>query len=195
MKNLFILIVLFPLVSLAQVYSKVVEIPEKSATQLYGSAIEWFVVDFAADDNMVILEDPMAGKIIGKGAIPLLERKFWVDSSSTGWRIVFKIKFLFRDGKYKCDIFNIMLGKGDFENYKEKPFKEYFDKKEYYQKASDWEWIIKNPVNGVAFTRSEAKSIADENKVVYSLIDKTEARISDLLSAIQNQMKKTEDNW
>ena len=195
MRSLFILIVLFPLVSAAQVYSKVIAVPGKSAVQLYSNAIEWFVVDFASDDNMVILEDPVAGKIIGKGTIPLSESKSWAVTSSTEWKIVFKIKLLIKDEKCKCDIFNIALGKGSFENYKEKSFDDYLAKKEYYKKASDWEWIIMNPVNGVSSSKSEAKSIAEENKAACLLIDKTEARINELLAAIQKQMKKSEDDW
>ncbi len=183
MKIIFILFVLFPFVSFAQVYSEVVEIPEKSAIQLYGDAIEWFVTEFSSDENMVLMEDPVSGKIIGRGAIDL--------SDSYGHKTKFKIRLLFKDGKSKIEIFNITISYGDDE----RPFSKIFEKKEYYQKASDWEWLVKNPTNGIAISKTDAKALAAENKKNSLLIDKTESAIMDLMSLFKIRMKKAEENW
>lgn len=183
MRNLLVLIFFLPLVSIAQTYSEVVEIPEKSAIQLYGDAIEWFVTDFSSEENMVLLEDPVSCKIIGKGAIDIPD--------SSGQRLYFKIRILFKDGKYKFEVFNITVNNGE----RETSINKYLEKREYYQKSSDWEWIIKNPSNGTPILRSEAKSIAQENKKISSLIDKTESGIKNLMSIFRTHMKKNEGNW
>ena len=67
MKKLLLFILLLPVFSFAQQYSEVVEVPGKTADQLYSSAREWFAITFKSAKDVIQMEDPTNKKIIGKG--------------------------------------------------------------------------------------------------------------------------------
>lgn len=61
-------IVLFlPFISNAQQYTEVVNANGKSSDQLYSTAREWFAESFKSANNVLQMDDPVAGKLIGKG--------------------------------------------------------------------------------------------------------------------------------
>ena len=188
MKTLLILVFFIPFLSFSQEYTEVVEVPGKTAGQLYSSAREWFAKSFISVDNTLLMDDRISGKIIAKGSIHI--------SDSTGrvvWYPNFTIKVSFKDGKYKNEITDISITTGVGENNSgtTTPFKVYLDKKEVYKKSGDPQWYITKLKIGKAAAQAAAKP----NQTMYDLICKTESEMKDLLSNMQQEMKKSEDDW
>ena len=192
MKKLVLLLAIIPFISFAQQYSEVVSMPGKTAEQLYVKAREWFAESFISADNALLMDDRISGRIIAKGSIPVLNQK-----GKLGWYANFTIKVSFKDGKYKNEVSNISVltvatdGGSDVTT----PFSAFLDKKEYYQNASDFKWIMKNPPEEIALETDAAKELARKNKSIYDLIIKTELEMKDLLSNVQSKMKETEASW
>ena len=192
MKTLLILLFFTPLFSFSQGYSEVVEVPGKTAGQLYSIAREWFAKAFISADNALLMDDLISGKIIAKGSIQIS------DSNKTVlWYPNFTIKVSFKDGRYKSEITDISIttGVSEFSSGTTTTFKEYFDKKESYRRLSDPDGLINNPLGGVKIGKAAARTLARPNKVIYDLICKTESEMKDLLSKLQKEMKMSEDDW
>ena len=188
MKTLLILVFFIPFLSFSQEYTEVVEVPGKTAGQLYSSAREWFAKSFISADNTLLMDDRISGKIIAKGSIHI--------SDSTGqvvWYPNFTIIVSFKDGRYKNEITDISITSGVGENSSgtTTPFKEYLDKKEVYKKTSDPGWYI----NKLKIGKAAARVAAKPNQTMYDLICKTESGMKDLLSNLQQEMKKSEADW
>ena len=130
------IIVFFPFISFAQEYSEVVEVPGKSAGQLYSAAREWFAKSFISENNPLLMDDLISGKIIAKGSIQISDSLKTVD-----WYPNFTIIVSFKDGRYKAEITDISIttGVSEYSIGTTKIFKEYFDKKETYKMSVD-EW-------------------------------------------------------
>lgn len=191
MKNLIFLIFFLPLVSFAQEITQVTEVPGKTAGQLYSMAREWFAKSFISADNALLMDDQISGKIIAKGSVQIS------DSTKTlTWYPNFTIKVSFKDGRYKTEITDISISSGDSEysTGTTKTFKEYFDKKETYKKLADPEWYMKNPP-GVKIGRAASRTLAKPNQVMYNLICQTEFEMKDLISKLNQEMTKVEDDW
>lgn len=190
MKKLFLLFAFFPFFSFAQEYTEVVEMPGKTAGQLYSIAREWFAKSFISIDNALLMDDRISGKIIAKGSIHISE-------NNVDWYPNFTIKVSFKDGRYKNEISDISVTSGVSENSSgtTTPFKKYLDKKELYKKTSDPQWFINNHPVDVKIGKAAAKSEARPNQTMYNLICKTESGMKDLLSKLQQEMKKSEDDW
>ena len=182
------MIAFFPFVSFAQEFSEVVEVPGKTAIQLYSVAREWFAKSFISENNPLLMDDLISGKIIAKGSIQISDSTKTVD-----WYPNFTIIVSFKDGRYKTEITDISIttGVSEFSNGTTKTFKEYFDKKETYKTLSDPGWYIKKSNLG----KSAAKVAARPNQVLYNLISKTESEMMDLLTKLHQQMIKSEDDW
>ena len=192
MKKLLLLLALFPFITFAQEYTEVVEVPGKTAGQLYSSAREWFARSFISENNPLLMDDLISGKIIAKGSIQISD-----STRSVDWYPNFTIKVSFKDGRYKAEITDISIttGVSEYSIGITKPFKEYFDKKETYKMVSDPEWYIKNPPAGVKIGKAAARIAARPNQILYNLISKTESEMMDLLTKLHYQMTKSEDDW
>lgn len=190
MKILLILLFFFPLVSFSQEYSEVVEVPGKTAGQLYSAAREWFAKSFISENNPLLM-DLISGKIIAKGSIQISE------SYASDWYPNFTIIVSFKDGRYKTEITDISITSevSDLNSGTTRPFKEYFDKKETYKKVGDPEWYINTSPAGVKIGKAAAKVAARPNQAIYNLICKTESEMKDLISKLDLEMKKSEDDW
>lgn len=188
MKKLFLLFAFLPFFSFAQVYSEVVEIPEKKAGQLYSMAREWFAKSFISADNALLMDDVVSGKIIAKGSVHISEDKVEHD-----WYANFTIKVEFKDGRYKSEISDISITRDVSEDSTgiTTAFKKYLDKKDYYNTMSDPEWFISKRKIG----KAAAAAAALPNQFMYNSICKTETEMKDLLSKLQQAMKKSEDDW
>lgn len=188
MKKLLFLLAFFPFISFAQEYSEVVTVPGKSAAQLYSAAREWFAKSFISENNPLLMDDLISGKIIAKGSIQISDSTKTVD-----WYPNFTIIVSFKDGRYKTEITDISIttGVSEFSPGTTKTFKEYFDKKETYKMLSDPEWYIKKSHLG----KSAAKVAARPNQILYNLIAKTETEMKDLLSKLNQEVKKSLYEW
>jgi len=191
MKKLLLLIAFLPFFSLAQEYTEVVEISGKTAGQLYSIAREWFAKSFISENNPLLMDDLISGKIIAKGSIHLSE------SYATDWYPNFTIKVSFKDGRYKNEISDISITTDVHEGNSGTitPFKKYLDKKEFYKNTGDTTWIMNNPTPGIKIRKAAAKTMAQPNLAIYNLICKTESEMNDLLSKLREAMKKPEAEW
>lgn len=101
MKKLILALLLFPFISNAQTRNGVVEIPGKSAEQLYLKANEWFALTFKSAKDIIQLNDPTEKKIIGKGS---KKHSYTIDSNHVYLFINFTLIVQFRDGRYKYEL-------------------------------------------------------------------------------------------
>jgi hypothetical protein len=192
MKKILFIIVFFPFITFAQEYTEVVEVPGKTAGQLYSAAREWFAKSFISENNPLLMDDLISGKIIAKGSIQISD-----STKSVDWYPNFTIIVSFKDGRYKTEITDISIttGVSEFSPGTTKTFKEYFDKKEYYKTSGDPEWRFNNPPGGVRIGKAAARTLARPNQAIYDLISKTESEMKDLLSKLNQEVKTSLDEW
>lgn len=196
MKKLIFLLALLPIFSFAQEYSEIVEIPGKTAGQLYSIAREWFAKSFISADNALLMDDVVSGKIIAKGSVHISE-SYGVAPVVVDWYPNFTIKVAFKDGRYRSEISDISITRnfGRDSTGTTTAFKKYFDKKDYYKNKGDTTWLLNNPPPGIKIRKAAAKTLAEPNRAIYNLICKTESEMLDILSKLKQEMKKSEDKW
>lgn len=113
MKELLLIFLLSPLFSIAQEYSEIVKVPNKTANQLYTSGREWFAESFKSANNVLQMEDPISGKLIGKGSLfIMLPYNSAFVTVPIKLSITFTIKISVRDSTYKYDIGSIFIDNG-----------------------------------------------------------------------------------
>jgi len=196
MKKLILLFLLLPFFSLAQEYSEIVEVPGKTAGQLYGIARAWFAKSFISSDNALLMDDRISGKIIAKGSVHISE-SYGMAPVVVDWYPNFTIEVSFKDGRYKNEISDISITTDIHEGNSGtiSPFKKYLDKKQYYKNQGDTTWIINNPPPGIKIRKAAAKTMAQPNLAFYNLICKTEFEMNDLLTKLREAMIKPEPEW
>lgn len=191
MKRLLISILLmFPGLLIAQKYSEVVDVPGKNSDQLYSSAREWFADSFNSANDVLQMDDPVAGKLIGKGT-------FELTIGYIIWRPNFTIKIFVKDGKYKYEISDIKIDRSVKEssfNVTE-DFQKYIDQKEYFKNGSNPEWLKENNEAARKLSNNLLKKTAAVNSEYYKLIVDTENRFKNLISDLHKGMIKSEDDW
>lgn len=89
----------------AKEYMEVVQVPDKNADQLYSLAREWFAETFKSADDVLQMDDPVAGKLIGKG----MGKGYHKGIAPIPFNYEFTVKVFVKDGKYKYMIDNIAL--------------------------------------------------------------------------------------
>jgi len=190
-----------PLFTFSQEYSEVIEVPGKTADQLYSSAREWFAITFKSATDVLKMDDPVSGKLIGKGSSHITES--YVMSGlikvpiTLDWQPSFTIGIAIKDGKYKCDITEITIKsnvQGSGIAPVEKSFKELFDQKDNFKNGRDPEWFTKNVEGAGKLSKNMIKNSAKVYESYYNIILKTEQEFSNLLASLQKKMKET-DNW
>lgn len=202
MKNLLFLIAFLPIISFAQEYSEVVELPGKTSEQLYSTAREWFAEMFNSANNVLQMDDPIAGKLIGKGTTHVSESYVTGGIASIpvtlDWYPNFTIKIYIKDGRYKYELTDILIKSSmsvSNSSQMETPFKLYLDQKEYYKNASDADWLINNSPGGIKMSKSNARISAITFKAIYNLTIKTEDEMNGILLKLRQKMEKTDENW
>jgi len=209
MKNLFLLCLFIPLFSFSQQYSEVVEIPDKTAENLYATAREWFALSFKSANDVLQMDDAVAGKLIGKGSTHVSESYITAGLVKVpiqiDWNVKFAISIFVKDGRYKYDITDILInvpgeilqvGSGTMTVPEtEVPFENHLRQKEYYKNASDPDWLYANPVQGQKFSKSAAKNSAMVFSAMYNLTVKTEIEISNIIAILKSKMQSNEDDW
>lgn len=114
MKLIIFIILLFPLLSDAQIHSEVIEVPGKSADQMYKAAKEWFALTFKSANDVIQLDDPTERKIIGKG---VKQVQALVGGVPSYLNIHFNLLVQFRDGRYKYNIESTELKSASGHSY------------------------------------------------------------------------------
>lgn len=185
MKKLFFLILFLPLFSFSQEYSEVVEIPDKTADQLYSKANEWFALTFKSANDVIQLKDPIERKIIGKG----IKR---VDYSVGRWDTYYNASFTlfvqFKDGRYKYDIQTTELKTPTGQTYSYDLLKQCTTvegQTEYLKSIGASPWVI---------GKKQIQMSADGNVMAVAEIEKQlKAVIEDLTISLKKEDNK--DNW
>lgn len=122
------LMMLCSISAFAKEYTEVVQVPNKNADQLYSCAREWFAETFKSADKVLQMDDPVAGKLIGKGMGSLTVKSGMVPVS---FNYDFTVKVFIKEGRYKYIIQDIaVISEGVRTNYEEyEAAKEKFKKK------------------------------------------------------------------
>lgn len=87
-------------------YSEVVETPGVSKNELYVRANTWFTRTFKSAKSVLELQDKEAGKLIGKGLLPVIIKVPILGATDAG-TVATTITILCKDGKYKYVIDNL----------------------------------------------------------------------------------------
>lgn len=105
-KTLICFMMLCSLAIQAKELTEVVEMPEKNKSQLYSSAREWFAEVFNSAEDVLQMDNPTLGTLIGKvkGSVVAYYDDVSIDSPYN-----YTIKISIKDGKYKYTIKDIVL--------------------------------------------------------------------------------------
>lgn len=200
MKKILCILLFLPLFLSAQDYSEIIEVPGKSTDQLYSSAREWFALNFKSATDVLKMDDPISGKLIGKCSSHITESYVMNGLISVpitiDWYPLFTISIAIKNGKYKCDISEIVIKKqvqGSGFEPSESSFKEYLDQKDYFKNGSDPVWYANNVKGANNLSKNMIKKGAQTFESYYKLILKTEQKFTDLLASLQKKMKETDD--
>jgi hypothetical protein len=129
MKKLLLAIMLLcSITAYSKEYTEVVTVEGKTADQLYSSAREWFAETFKSAQDVLQMDDPVAGKLIGKG-MGSGRHKGMV---SVPFSYEYQVKVFVKDGRYKYTIENIACVtdgvRTPYEDY-EKAYEKFKNKK------------------------------------------------------------------
>ncbi|NQT23191.1 MAG: DUF4468 domain-containing protein [Candidatus Omnitrophica bacterium] len=86
-------------------FTEVVNVNGVSAEELYMRARLWFVDCFVDSKNVLEMDDKKEGILAGKGSIAY-EPNVFIGSGCTRGNIVFTIKVMVKDGRYKYEFLN-----------------------------------------------------------------------------------------
>jgi hypothetical protein len=101
MKKIYFLLLFIPLFSISQEYSEIVQVEGKNADQLYSSAREWFALTFSSANDVLQMDDPVAGKLIAKG---VKQVDYTGVELPTYMNMFFTLMVEIKDGRYKQTI-------------------------------------------------------------------------------------------
>ena len=186
MKKLLFLMIFIPLASFSQKYSEVIDIPNKTANQLYSKANEWFALTFNSAKDVIQLQDPVEKKIIGKG---VKQFSYSVGKYAVSMNMHFTLMVQFKDGKYKYDIqsseINPEVGSESYtyELYKQMSTKEGLT--EYFKEKNIKPWMV---------GEKKFQENIEANKLAVAEIEKQLHQVTDDLTAALKKESST-DNW
>ncbi|MDQ1770429.1 DUF4468 domain-containing protein [Labilibaculum sp. A4] len=180
MKKLLLgILLLFSVSAFAKEFTEVIEAPDKTADQLYSSARGWFAETFKSADDVLQMDDPVSGKLIGKGfsKVPIKAAGMIVEI-----KMQYTIKIFVKDGRFKYDISNIRVGELATSTLEE------------YELACSPEGAKKALID--AGMKNPGKKIiektANNNKMNYP---KFEEAIKNIVADLKIAMKGAEDDW
>lgn len=204
MKKIMLVLLLFPYLSFSQSYSEVVQADGKIANDLYVAAREWFALTFNSANDVLQMEDPQAGKLIGKGFTSVNE-SFVVGKGlaavpvTLDWEADFTLKIEVREGRYKYTLSDVLIKSfNQYTGATSVPFSNYKAQQEYYEKGSDPEWLKQNPQGGIKMGKAMAKTTAQTNKAMVAMILKVENQLEGIIENLKAAMKtesSTSDDW
>jgi len=180
---LIILLFITPVFCSAQEYSEVVQIPGKTADQLYTIAREWYAITFKSAQDVIQMEDPVKKEIIGKGYSIIYYKAKKIPASLN---MFFTLQTLFKDNRYKYSI-----TVGDLKTNVSEPFS-YAELKSMTTVEGVTEYYKAMKINVMTSKRMK-QNVADQDKILISLIDE---RLQSLVNDLTANLKKdtTEDN-
>lgn len=202
MKKLMLIICLNVALSCyCQEYSEVVQAEGKTSQQLYTTAREWFAKTFVSANDVIQMEDPASGKIIGKGSNHISE-SYVIGKGLTAiftkldWYPNYTLKIEVKDGRYKYELTDIKIKSISEFGTTDVAYADYLAQIDEYKNGSDPEWLMANPTGGVKMNKSTAKIFAQTNEATYKLIQNTKTSIDNLIDDLKANMAKLDtSNW
>lgn len=91
-------------------YSEVIEVSGVSKNDLYVRANTWFTRTFKSAKSVLELQDKEAGKLIGKGVLPIMIKVPIMGATDAGY-VGATVTIMCKDGKYKYVIDNLSHSK------------------------------------------------------------------------------------
>ena len=173
-----------------QYKTEIVDVPGKSADEIYLKAKEWFVLTFNSA-NEVIQMDERPEVIIAKGSVPVDFRSTYKNKMVTApLSVHFTLSSKFKDGRYKYELTISSVGSG-VSGYPDQPFTNFIQ-------ASTVEGakVVAERLNtfGVKFTEQMFEDMARDSKLnCESTYEKMDAIIASLNNAIMSE--GTGDDW
>lgn len=184
MKKLLVILLFLPLFSLAQQYSEVIELPNKSAVQSYRSANEWFAVKFNSAKDVIQLNDSIQKKIIAKG-VQVVNHQ--IGKVVAELNVFFTLIVQFKDGKYKYDLTIDEIKTQGAQQFTYNELKEMATEEGLiaYNKRMGISWSMGNKMIG---------KVVESNKLIVTEIDQQlKGMINDLTAALKKDTATT--NW
>lgn len=204
MKKLIFILYLLPVFCYSQEYSEVIQAEGKTAAQLYTTAREWFAKTFVSANDVIQMEDPVSGKIIGKGSSHIAE-SYVIGKGLTAiftkidWYPNYTLKIEVKDGRYRYELTDIKIKSISEYATSEVAYADYLAKTDEYKNGSDPEWLLANPspeLKGFKINKSTARIVAQTNEATYKLINNTSTTIDNLIDDLKTNMAKAEtSNW
>lgn len=183
MKNLVLMLFFFPLIVLGQDYSEVIKVPGKTSNQLYVSAREWFAESFKSANEVLQMDDPLNGKLIGKGSMPIsVKYKSAFNTIPIILHATYTIKISVKDSVYKYEIGPIFIDSGGAHSLNE--YKDASNPENARQILID-QGGMKNPSDNLV------KKTADFNSAIYEC---SSIEFKKTIESLKTKMKST-DNW
>lgn len=179
------MLLLLPLFTFAQEYSDVIEVPGKTADQLYTGANEWFALTFKSANDVIQLNDPVERKIIGKG---MKQANYYINKYPTYYDVYFTLLVQFKDNRFKYSIQSTELkaaGKTSYTYELLKSVTTVEGQTAYLKSIGAVPWVIGN---------KQIQAAADGNK---SAVDEIEKQLHGIIDDLTLTLKKesSTDNW
>lgn len=201
-KTLSIFLLFISFYSYSQQYSEVIQVPDKSVDELYSTSRAWFAKTFTSAKDVLQMDDPVAGKLIGKGTT-LINEHYMAGITKVPISINFNIDFTItvemREGRYKCNIDNIFIEpviRGSQYPSSKQSFETIVANKEYYKNGSSADWLRKNgDATGNKISKMVARNTAPMNKAYYDMLTEIDVKLKAIMLSLKNSMKATDDNW
>jgi hypothetical protein len=179
MKKLIFFLFFLPLFSFAQDFTDVIEIPGKTADQLYLKSGEWFNVTFNYLRDEVYMSKPDEKKIIEKGNTYVY---YFIGKDTVRLDVSFMLWLQFKDGSFVYNIKETELATDEGKIYFYDEFKSLTTKKglkEY------------NKTKGIKAGDKQFNENLDAYKVALSEIDN---KLHFIIDDLTSYLKEEEDN-
>lgn len=176
-----LLVVLLPFFAAAQPKEAIVNLANKSATEMYGIAKEWFAISSNPGDIVIQVDDPKEQKIIGSGVKNII---YTIQKYPTFIDVNYALSVQFKDGRFK---YLLYVNSIKYENGYEMSFEEFKS----LTTKEGWDAYRKNTGTKPLFSNKVSSATIND---VYSLMNSNfDNMIADLTTHLKSD--KADTNW
>ncbi len=185
MKKLWLILMLSPLLSLAQKYSGIDQAPDRSSAELCASCAKWFALNFTSSITTDQLSDSVKKTFIGKG---VRQVNYNVDIIPTYMNVHFILYVEFREGRYKYEIQSQEILSQNGKNYS-------YDQLEQMSTSQGLDSIYKSMGvrHKIAGKDVFSQHLASNKALILQINNEFEKIISDLSVCLKSPVKS--DTW
>jgi len=177
----FLLVVLIPFFAAGQPKEAIVNLADKSATEMYGIAKEWFAISSDPGDIVIQVDDPKEQKIIGSGVKNII---YTIHKYPTFIDVNYALIVQFKDGRFK---YLLYVNSIKYENGYEMSFEDFKS----LTTKEGWDAYRKNAGTKPLFSNKVSSATIND---VYSLMNSNfDNMIADLTTHLKSDKEDT--NW